>query len=268
MTVNLGRNPIGITTSAVGSYVYVIEQDSASTNNLLGFSENPTTGALAPLAGVTINAGNVPSTGFVSGPNPSGILEDPAGAHLYVTEPDTGPSCHLHPSQWNPKPGRYGDDRRWAQGDGVRSHRQVSLCHGVYGECAGRIHHRPGRAAVAIDCGGERANGDGTDVRGHQRRTEQRQSDSRGLPVYLECSEQQHYGRAIESAGRQPGPGIRRAIWRQRTAQLYSDCASLSVEKLLKALGRCGMRTEKDRSARDFQQAAQVAGMKEADEFA
>jgi len=29
----------------------VIEQDSASTNNLLGFAENAATGALTPLAG-------------------------------------------------------------------------------------------------------------------------------------------------------------------------------------------------------------------------
>ena len=89
-TVNVGRNPMGITTSAVGHYVYVIEQDSATTSNLLGFSENANTGALTPLAGVTINAGNVSSTGYVSGPNPSGILEDSAGAHLYVTDQTLG----------------------------------------------------------------------------------------------------------------------------------------------------------------------------------
>jgi 6-phosphogluconolactonase (cycloisomerase 2 family) len=85
-TVNVGRNPIGITTSPVGNYVYVIEQDSASTANLLGFSENTTTGALTPLAGVTINPGNVPSTGFASGSNPSGLLEDASATHLYVTD--------------------------------------------------------------------------------------------------------------------------------------------------------------------------------------
>jgi 6-phosphogluconolactonase (cycloisomerase 2 family) len=89
-TVNVGRNPMGIATSPVGDYVYVIEQDSATTSNLLGFSENGSTGALTPLAGVTINAGNVPSTGFVSGPNPSSILEDSAGAHLYVTDQTLG----------------------------------------------------------------------------------------------------------------------------------------------------------------------------------
>ena len=85
-TFNVGRNPIGIATSAVGNYVYVIEQDSATTANLLGFAENTTTGALTPLPGVTINSGNVASTGFVSGPNPAGILGDPTGNYLYVTD--------------------------------------------------------------------------------------------------------------------------------------------------------------------------------------
>lgn len=83
-TVNVGRNPVGITTSASGNYVYVIEQDSASSANLLGFSENASTGALTPLPGVTINPGNVPSNGFTSGPNPTGIIEDATATHLYV----------------------------------------------------------------------------------------------------------------------------------------------------------------------------------------
>jgi 6-phosphogluconolactonase len=85
-TVNVGRNPVGIATSAAGNFVYVIEQDAASTNNLLGFAENATTGALTPLAGVTINSGNVPSTGFASGPNPAGLIEDATASHLYVTD--------------------------------------------------------------------------------------------------------------------------------------------------------------------------------------
>jgi 6-phosphogluconolactonase (cycloisomerase 2 family) len=82
----VGRNPVGIVTSPVGNFVYVIEQDSASTANLLGFSENPSTGTLTKLNGVTINPGNVPSTGFPSGADPTALLEDPAGTHLYVTD--------------------------------------------------------------------------------------------------------------------------------------------------------------------------------------
>ena len=85
-TVNVGRNPVGIATSAAGNSVYVIEQDAASTNNLLGFAENATTGALTPLAGVTINPGNVVSTGFATGTAPSGILEDKTATHLYITD--------------------------------------------------------------------------------------------------------------------------------------------------------------------------------------
>jgi 6-phosphogluconolactonase (cycloisomerase 2 family) len=110
-TVNVGRNPVGIATSPVGNYVYVIEQDSAvttntttgntGTNNLLAFQENASTGALTPLPGVTIVAGNAPSIGYPSGTcalatatacpttvgaDPTAILEDPTGTHLYVTD--------------------------------------------------------------------------------------------------------------------------------------------------------------------------------------
>jgi 6-phosphogluconolactonase (cycloisomerase 2 family) len=85
-TVNVGRNPVGIATSTVGNYVYVIEQDSATTFNLLGFTETPATGALTAMPGVTINPGNVASTGFASGVSPSGLLVDKTGTHLYVTD--------------------------------------------------------------------------------------------------------------------------------------------------------------------------------------
>jgi 6-phosphogluconolactonase len=85
-TVNVGRNPIGIVTSPVNNFVYVIEQDSATVSNLLGFSQNASTGALTPLPGVTINPGNTASTGFVTGGNPSGILEDSTASHLYIAD--------------------------------------------------------------------------------------------------------------------------------------------------------------------------------------
>jgi 6-phosphogluconolactonase len=71
-TVDVGTNPIGIATSTVGSYVYVIEQDATS---LLAFSENPSTGALTPITGIS-----------PSGTTPGGILEDKTGTHLYVTD--------------------------------------------------------------------------------------------------------------------------------------------------------------------------------------
>ena len=85
-TVNVGRNPVAVATSKSGNYVYVIDQDSATSANLLGFREDPASGALTPLAGVTINPGNVVSTGFTAGPKPAGILEDATGTHLYVTD--------------------------------------------------------------------------------------------------------------------------------------------------------------------------------------
>jgi 6-phosphogluconolactonase (cycloisomerase 2 family) len=85
-TVNAGRNPVALATSRTGNYVYVIDQDSATTANLLGYTQNTTTGALTPMQNVTINPGNVPSIGFTSGLNPSGILGDASGTHLYVAD--------------------------------------------------------------------------------------------------------------------------------------------------------------------------------------
>jgi 6-phosphogluconolactonase len=83
-TVNVGRNPIGI--SANSQFAYVIDQDSATTLNLLGFSVNSTTGQLTSLPGQTINAGNVVSTGFASGITPAAVILDPSLQHLYVTD--------------------------------------------------------------------------------------------------------------------------------------------------------------------------------------
>jgi 6-phosphogluconolactonase (cycloisomerase 2 family) len=83
-TVNVGRNPIGITANS--QFAYVIDQDSATTLNLLGFSVNSSTGSLTPLTGVTINAGNVASTGFSIGTTPAAIIEDSTLKHLYVTD--------------------------------------------------------------------------------------------------------------------------------------------------------------------------------------
>ena len=84
VTVNVGRNPMGVVANT--KFAYVIDQDSATTQNLLGFSVNATNGSLTPLAGVTINPGNVVSTGYASGTMPAGIIEDSALAHLYVTD--------------------------------------------------------------------------------------------------------------------------------------------------------------------------------------
>ena len=85
-TVNVGRNPVAIATSPTGNFVYVVEQDSASGANVIGFTANTATGALTAMPGVTINSGNVPSFGFSSGPTPSGLLVDSSATHLYVTD--------------------------------------------------------------------------------------------------------------------------------------------------------------------------------------
>lgn len=89
-TVKVGRNPVGIVTSTVGNFVYVIEQDSASSANLLGFAQYSTTGALTLLPNQTINSGNVASSGFPSGSAPNGMIEDKTGTHLYVTDQTLG----------------------------------------------------------------------------------------------------------------------------------------------------------------------------------
>jgi 6-phosphogluconolactonase len=86
-TVNVGRNPMGIVANS--KFAYVIDQDSATTLNLLGFSVNSANGFLTPLPGVIINPGNVVSTGFASGSLPAGILEDSGLAHLYVADQST-----------------------------------------------------------------------------------------------------------------------------------------------------------------------------------
>jgi len=83
---HLGRNPAKISATSPNHFLYVISQDGTTPANLFGFSQDPNSGALTPLPGVTINPGNVASTGFPSGVTPAGILADSSGAHLYVTD--------------------------------------------------------------------------------------------------------------------------------------------------------------------------------------
>jgi 6-phosphogluconolactonase len=111
-TVNVGRNPAAIVTSPQNNFVYLLEQDAAvttntttgnvGTNNLIAFQENPSTGALTPLPGVTVVPGNLPSIGFSSGTcpppatttpcptnfgaDPTALLEDSTGTHLYIAD--------------------------------------------------------------------------------------------------------------------------------------------------------------------------------------
>lgn len=84
-TFPLGRAPVKISATSPNHFVYVIAQDAETSANLFGFTEKAD-GSLSALPGVTINPGNVPSTGFQSGQTPAGILADSSGAHLYVTD--------------------------------------------------------------------------------------------------------------------------------------------------------------------------------------
>ncbi len=84
VTVNVGRNPVGI--AASDQFAFVVDQDSATILNLLGFSVNSTTGAMTPLPGVTINPSNAPSTGFAASTLPASIIADASQQHLYVSD--------------------------------------------------------------------------------------------------------------------------------------------------------------------------------------
>jgi 6-phosphogluconolactonase len=85
-TFNLGRNPVKISATSKNHFVYVIAQDSATTQNLFAFSANSSNGSLTALPGITINPGNVPSMGYQSGVAPAGLIVDASASHLYVTE--------------------------------------------------------------------------------------------------------------------------------------------------------------------------------------
>jgi len=88
VTVPVGRSPVAVAVAVSGAsnYVYVIDQDAATQANLLGFTQSTSSLTVTPMQNVTINGGNVPSTGFTSSLNPSGIIGDASGTHLYVTD--------------------------------------------------------------------------------------------------------------------------------------------------------------------------------------
>jgi 6-phosphogluconolactonase len=91
-TLNVGNNPVGVVASALNHFVYVLDADTNSSGvglgQILGFSQNTTTGALTPVTGTTITtvAGKTVATGFSAGTKPSGIAEDPTARFVYVTD--------------------------------------------------------------------------------------------------------------------------------------------------------------------------------------
>jgi DNA-binding beta-propeller fold protein YncE len=68
------------------SFVYVVDAEVATAKvvspdpTILGFVENPSTGALTPIAGTNSN------NGFNAGVSPSAIAIDPTGKYVYVTD--------------------------------------------------------------------------------------------------------------------------------------------------------------------------------------
>jgi 6-phosphogluconolactonase len=69
----LGSQPIGITATAFVNYLYVADQ---GTHSIYGYSLDPATGKLTPLA----------NNNFQAGVKPSAIISDPTGRFVYVTD--------------------------------------------------------------------------------------------------------------------------------------------------------------------------------------
>jgi 6-phosphogluconolactonase (cycloisomerase 2 family) len=87
-TLNVGNNPVGITTSKFNHFVYVLDQEPSPNATVLGFSQNPATGALTPVPGTTITtvAGKTVATGYAAGVVPNAIAEEPTARFVYVTD--------------------------------------------------------------------------------------------------------------------------------------------------------------------------------------
>ena len=86
--VNVGNNPVGIVTSYFNHFIYVLDQEASPNATILGFSQNPTTGALTPIAGTNITTvgGKTVATGYAAGVVPSAIAEEPTSRFVYVTD--------------------------------------------------------------------------------------------------------------------------------------------------------------------------------------
>jgi len=93
-TQNVGNLPVGIVTSRVNSYVYVLDQENATTASplgvVLGYAENTSSGALTPTTDGTVVLNGVPVlNGYPAGTTPSAIAEDPSARFVYVTDKAT-----------------------------------------------------------------------------------------------------------------------------------------------------------------------------------
>jgi len=91
-TLNVGNNPVGIVASALNHYVYVLDADvtpsGVGNGQILGFSQNTTTGALTPVPGTVITTvnGKTVATGVSAGTQPTAIAEEQTARFVYVTD--------------------------------------------------------------------------------------------------------------------------------------------------------------------------------------
>ncbi len=76
------------TNASCSSFVYVIEQDNRTTNNLLAFKRDLSTGGVTAIGSTSVASGTAASTGFNSGITASAIAVAPLGNFLYVTDRD------------------------------------------------------------------------------------------------------------------------------------------------------------------------------------
>ncbi len=188
-TVNLGRNPVGIATSPVGNYVYVIEQDSATSANLLGFTENPGDRRADGDGGGDDQSGQrsldrVRQRGESERAS-GGQDGDPSLRHRQRAEPG---GVVFNWEQWGAcfDRGRDSSDRLRADGHGAGPERQVSLCSGVQRECDRRIHRGRGRAAGAFYGGGNGGGWNRTDLCDHQRGAKRCEPEPWGVSVHVQ----------------------------------------------------------------------------------
>jgi 6-phosphogluconolactonase (cycloisomerase 2 family) len=87
-TQPIGSNPAGIVVSYFNHYVYVVDQETQPNAQILGFSQNTTTGALTAVAGTTITTvgGVTVAKGVPAGVVPSAITEELTARFVYVTD--------------------------------------------------------------------------------------------------------------------------------------------------------------------------------------
>jgi 6-phosphogluconolactonase len=91
-TLNVGNNPVGVVASALNHFVYVLDADvtpaGVGNGQILGFSQNPSTGALTPVPGTVITTvgGKTVATGVSAGTTPTAIAEDQTARFVYITD--------------------------------------------------------------------------------------------------------------------------------------------------------------------------------------